>query len=156
VLAFALVGCGRAGFDPVATARPDSSPDPCETPGVCDVVVTALADCSTGPRSGDDVCTAAGWGRALESRGYYWFQCAGPIESRAQLDCPSGWPDHDLACADWCIADDCVGVAYCDQGVSQVGEKSGIGSVTFDPQERGPTCGGYNPGWLIRVRCVRP
>lgn len=155
LLACVVAACGRYDFDVIPPDAEDAEivVDRCAVPGACDEVVTANISCTRGTTSSDTICLEAGLGPALASWGYSWFQCGGPISINGQPACPNGWPYDDLACPTWCAGSDCVGVPYCGAG-QIVHEKRALGSTTFDPVENGYNCSGYNPGWVVRIRCV--
>jgi hypothetical protein len=119
----------------------------CDASGVChDILLTYFVTCSTGAMTGDQACQRLGFAGATFVRGYSWFQCGGPLER-----CPGGWQGDGTQCPDWCTGTDCVGVSFCGAG-PVVTELSGDGTTLFDPSTIAG-CGGYNPGWTLRVRC---
>jgi hypothetical protein len=145
-LALVLTACGRAGF----ASQPMDAPD---APNVTTVTITTEAGCannmSNGAFTADQLCQQAGYRYAQAAHGHYWFQCAGTLER-----CPGGWQIDGLSCPDWCGAKDCGNVPFCGNG-NVVYERVGDGATLFDPEDSGPSCNGYNPGWTIRARCVQ-
>jgi hypothetical protein len=144
-LALVVTACGRLGFTSLIDAA--------DAPDLITVTLTAEAGCaanmSNGPRTADALCQQAGYRYALAAHGHYWFQCAGTLER-----CPGGWQIDGMSCPDWCGAADCAAVPFCGNG-NTVYERVGDGATVFDPEDSGPPCAGYNPGWTVRVRCVQ-
>lgn len=123
----------------------------CGTNKICDGsgkcvgdLVTVTVSCASGTKTGNALCADKGFASASAVNGYFWFQCAGP------LDCPGGFKGE--TCPDFCGGKDCVGVAFCGGGYT-IGVRSGDGTTSFRADDSGYNCSGYNPGWMVRLRC---
>jgi len=131
----------------------------CNGSGDCvDDLVVARQLCGAGA-TGDAMCRARGFDHAVRAVGYYWFQCGGAGQSGGDV---CDYRDDDTC--DWCVDEegtrlrDCTGSAYgftgCERGGRfDVRERiDDTGDVVFDGRAFGH-CGGFNPGWTVRVRC---
>jgi hypothetical protein len=101
-------------------------------PSVDFAYITAGVNCGNTPRTANQLCQEAGFSSAVYAKGYYHGECAGP----SMLSC------EGAEC--FPAATNCVGRS------NNIGEiREGDGSTVFDVGG----CGGWNPGWFIRLQC---
>ncbi len=94
--------------------------------------VKAGVNCGNTPRTANQLCQEAGFSSAVYAKGYHHGECAGP----SMLSC------EGVEC--FPAATNCVGKS------NHIGEiREGDGSTEFSVSG----CGGWNPGWFIRLQC---
>lgn len=143
----------NAGKPACVATGPAPKNTTCGTNKICDAtakcvddVVTVNVSCGSGGKTGNALCVDKGFATATAANGYFWFQCGGPS------DCPGGFKGDGTTCPDFCGGKDCVGVAYCGGG-PPMKTRSGDGATSFRADDSGYDCSGYNPGWMVRLRC---
>lgn len=123
-------------------------------PDRIEATTEAVVNKHAGPRTADSLCREGGFARALDARGYYWFQCAGPGV------CPSGWSGSsklDCPLPAWEAGRDCIGSPYGTGAGFQL--QAGGGGTVYNPCPGGTddhNCRNNNPGWRVRLRCEKP
>ena len=111
--------------------------------GVCNLVdLPRVLKGSTGCKSPNQLCIAAGFNGATDAWAYFEGDCAGPGA------CPAGWTG--LTCSDWCSGVTCASQSYCNPQKVYV-------SHPFPNDQLCPclvgNCIGNNPGYTVRAQC---
>jgi hypothetical protein len=89
--------------------------------------------------SGNQICQKDGFTGAIDSHGYYHYQCAGPLP----ISCST--TQSTCIISNTC---DCTGCGGNQSGGANYSE-SGDGGKVYSQG----LCPGWNRGWLIRVKC---